>query len=170
MGPEDYLKLYNKYDAMGLFDDIYGVSALNGDNVQMLIDRLAGYMPEGPMYYPEYMATDHPERFIVSEIIREKLLNFLNDEVPHGVSVEIESFEEGKNVTEIGAVIYCERKSHKAIIIGKGGSKLKGIGKAARIDIEDLLGTKVYLSLWVKIKENWRDNERTIRSWGYKDE
>ena len=170
MGPEDYLKLYNEYDAMNMFDDIYGVSALKGDNVDMLIDRLAGYMQDGPMYYPEDMATDHPERFIVSEIIREKLLNYLNDEVPHGVAVEIESFEEHDNITDISAVIYCERKSHKAIIIGKGGNKLKGVGKAARIDIEDLLGTKVYLSLWVKVKENWRDSERTIRSWGYKDE
>ena len=170
MGPEKYLELYNKYESLNLFDDIYGVSALNGDNVDMLIERLAGYMPEGPMYYPEYMATDHPERFIVSEIIREKLLNYLNDEVPHGVAVEIESFEEKDKITDIGAVIYCERKSHKAIIIGKGGSKLKGVGKAARTDIEDLLGTKVFLSLWVKVKENWRDNERTIRNWGYKDE
>lgn len=170
MGPEEYLALYNKYEAMGLFDDIYGVSALNGDNVQMIIDKLAEYMNEGPMYYPEDMATEHPVRFIVSEIIREKLLLYLNDEVPHGVAVEIESFEEGDRLTEISAVIYCERKSHKAIIIGKGGTKLKGIGKAARMEIEELLGTKVFLNLWVKVKENWRDNERTIRSWGYKDE
>ncbi len=170
MGPEEYLALYNRYDETGLFDDIYGVSALKGDNVEMLRDRLAGYMSDGPMYYPEDIATDHPERFIVSEIIREKLMNYLEDEVPHGVFVEIESFEEGEKLTEIGAVIYCEKRSHKSIIIGKGGSKLKGIGKAARRDIEDLLGCKVYLSLWVKVKENWRDSERTIRRWGYKDE
>ena len=170
MGPEEYLDLYNRYSETGLFDDIYGVSALKGDNVEMLRDRLAGYMQEGPMYYPDDIATDHPERFIVSEIIREKLMNYLDDEVPHGVFVEIESFEEGPKLTEIGAVIYCERKSHKSIIIGKGGSKLKGVGKAARREIEDLLGCKVYLSLWVKVKENWRDSERTIRSWGYKDE
>lgn len=155
---------------MGLFDDIYGVSAIDGGNVQMLIDCMSGYMQEGPMYYPEDMATDHPERFIVSEIIREKLLNYLNDEVPHGVAVEIESFEENERITEISAVIYCERKSHKSIIIGKGGAKLKGVGKAARLDIEDLLGRKVFLNLWVKVKENWRDSERTIRSLGYKDE
>ena len=170
MGPEEYLALYNKYSETGMFDDIYGVSALNGDNVEMLRDRLAGYMQEGPMYYPDDTATDHPERFIVSEIIREKLMNYLEDEVPHGVFVEIESFTEGEKITEISAVIYCEKKSHKSIIIGKGGSKLKGVGKAARRDIEDLLGCKVYLSLWVKVKENWRDSERTIRSWGYKDE
>ena len=170
MGPEEYLALYRRYEDTGLFDDIYGVSALKGDNVGMLRDRLAGYMNEGPMYYPEDIATDHPERFIVSEIIREKLMNYLEDEVPHGVFVEIESFEEGERLTEIGAVIYCEKRTHKSIIIGKGGSKLKGVGKAARRDIEELLGCKVYLSLWVKVKENWRDSERTIRRWGYMDE
>ena len=170
MGPEEYLELYNIYEKTGLFDDIYGVSALKGDNVAMLRDRLAGYMEEGPMYYPEDIATDHPERFIVSEIIREKLMDYLDDEVPHGVYVEIESFREDDQLTEIGAVIYCEKRSHKSIIIGKGGSKLKGVGKAARKEIEDLLGCKVYLSLWVKVRENWRDSERIIRSWGYKDE
>ncbi len=170
MGPEDYLALYNRYNDTGLFDDIYGVSALRGDNTEMLRDRLAGYMPEGPMYYPEDIATNHPERFIVSEIIREKLMNYLEDEVPHGIFVEIESFEEDEHLTRIGAVIYCEKRSHKSIIIGKGGSKLKGVGKAARRDIEELLGCKVFLSLWVKVKENWRDSERTIRNWGYKDE
>jgi len=170
MGPEAYLSLYNRYKDTGLFDDIYGVSALKGDNVEELKDRLAGYMNDGPMYYPEDIATNHPLRFLVSEIIREKLMNYLDDEVPHGVYVEIESFDEGEDITEIGAVIYCEKKSHKAIIIGKGGSKLKGVGKAARRDIEELLGCRVYLSLWVKIKENWRDSDRTIRNWGYRDE
>ena len=170
MGPEEYLALYNRYSETGLFEDIYGVSALKGDNVEELRDRLAGYMQDGPMYYPDDIATDHPERFIVSEIIREKLMNYLDDEVPHGVFVEIESFEEGPKLTEISAVIYCEKKSHKSIIIGKGGSKLKGVGKAARKEIEELLGCKVYLSLWVKVKENWRDSDRIIRSWGYKDE
>lgn len=170
MGPEEYLELYNRYQETGLFDDIYGVSALKGDNVNELTERLAGYMNEGPMYYPDDIATDHPERFIVSEIIREKLLDYLEDEVPHGVYVEIESFEEGPKLTDISAVIYCEKKSHKSIIIGKGGNKLKGVGKAARHEIEDLLGCKVFLSLWVKVKENWRDSDRTIKSWGYKDE
>ena len=173
IGPEKYLELYNRYDSTGLFDDIYGVSALKGDNIEMLRDRLAGYMPEGPMYYPEDIATDDPVRFMVSEIIREKLMNYLDDEVPHGVFVEIESFKEPEDpraATEISAVIYCEKKSHKGIIIGKGGSKLKGVGKAARLEIEELLGGKVFLSLFVKVKEGWRDSERTIRSWGYKDE
>ena len=170
IGPEQYLKLYNEYDAMGIFDDIYGTSSLKGDNVDKLVVKLSEYTIEVPMYYPEYMATDHPERFVVSEIIREKLLNYLQEEVPHGIFVEIESFEEGKNLTNISAVIYCEKKSHKGIIIGKEGKKLKGVGKAARLDIEALLGTKVFLSLFVKVKENWRDSERSIRNFGYKDE
>ena len=173
IGPEKYLELYNRYEATGLFDDIYGVSALNGDNVEMLRERLVGYMKDGPMYYPDDIATDDPVRFIVSEIIREKLMNYLDEEVPHGVFVEIESFKEPERAggaTEISAVIYCEKKSHKGIIIGKGGSKLKGVGKAARLEIEELLGGKVFLSLFVKVKEGWRDSERTIRSWGYKDE
>lgn len=170
MGPEEYLDLYNKYEKTAMFEDIYGVSALKGENVPMLVERLSGYMKEGPMFYPEDISTDDPVRFIVSEIIREKLLITLNEEVPHGVYVEIESYEDKDNITDIGAVIYCEKKSHKAIIIGKGGRKLKGVGKAARLDIEELLGRKVFLSLWVKIKENWRDSETTIKSWGYKDE
>ena len=115
------------------------------------------------------MVTDHPERFIVSEIIREKLLLYLQDEVPHGVAVEIESYQEGENITRIGAVIYCERKSHKGIIIGKQGKKLKGIGKAARLEIEALVGTKVYLELWVKVKENWRDSDFALSNFGYSD-
>ena len=173
MSPEQYLELYNRYEETGLFDDIYGVSALKGDNVEELRDRLTGYMKDGPMYYPEDIATDDPVRFIVSEIIREKLMNYLEDEVPHGVFVEVETFkepEEPGRATEIGAVIYCEKKSHKGIIIGKGGAKLKGVGKAARMEIEDLIGGKVFLSLFVKVKEGWRDSERTIRNWGYKDE
>ena len=172
IGPDKYLKLYNRYDSTGLFDDIYGVSALNGDNIDMLRDRLASCMSEGPMYYPDDIATEDPVRFIVSEIIREKLMNYLDDEVPHGVFVEIESFtepEDPRAAVEISAVIYCEKKSHKGIIIGKGGNKLKGVGKAARLEIEDLLGRKVFLSLFVKVKEGWRDSEKTIRSWGYKD-
>ena len=170
MTPDAYLELYNKYDEMKLFDDIYGVSALTGANVPELVDALKQYMNDGPMYYPSDMATDHPERFIVSEIIREKLLDYLQDEVPHGIFVEIESFEEHERITDISAVIYCEKKSHKGIIIGKEGKKLKGVGKSARIDIENLLGTKVFLSLYVKVKEGWRDSDRYIRNFGYKDE
>ena len=170
MKPEEYLNLYNKYMETGLFQDVYGVSALKGTGVKELLECLKGFMPEGPMFFPEDMVTNDPERFLVSEIIREKLLTYLDDEVPHGVFVEIESFKEEKDITDISAVIYCEKKSHKSIIIGKGGRKLKGVGKSARLEIQDLLGTKVYLQLWVKVRENWRDSDRMIRSLGYKDE
>ena len=115
------------------------------------------------------MVTDHPERFIVSEIVREKVLLYLEDEVPHGVAIEIESYSEEPDITRIGCVIYCERKSHKGIIIGKQGKKLKGIGKSARLEIEALLGTKVFLELWVKVKENWRDSDFALGNFGYKD-
>ena len=170
VGPDAYLELYSRYDESGLFDEIFGISALQGTNIEHLMKCLSGYMYDGPMYYPDDMATDHPERFIVSEIIREKLLRYLDREVPHGIFVEIESYEEKPDITEIGAVICCERTSHKSIIIGKGGRKLKGVGKSAREEIELLLGTKVFLSLWVKVKEHWRNSDRVIKNLGYKDE
>lgn len=169
MSPEEFKKIYDSYETMKIFDGVYGTSALEGKNVENLIQGIEGYLEEGPMYFPEDMVTDHPERFIVSEIIREKILMYLDDEVPHGVAVEIESFKEEKNLTRIGAVIYCERKSHKGIIIGREGKKLKGIGKSARIEIEALLGCKVFLELWVKVKENWRDSDIALSNFGYKD-
>ena len=169
MQPEEYLEIYNEYDKMGIFNEIYGTSAKNGTNVPELLETLDGYMEEGPMYFPEDMVTDHPERFIVSEIIREKILDYLDDEVPHGVAVEIENYEETPNVTRIGAVIYCEKRSHKGIIIGRQGKKIKGIGKSARLEIEALVGTKVYLELWVKVKENWRDSDFALSNFGYKE-
>lgn len=170
VSPDAYLELYSRYDESGLFDEIFGISALQGTNIEHLMKCLSGYMYDGPMYYPDDMATNHPERFIVSEIIREKLLRYLDREVPHGIFVEIESYEEKPDITEIGAVICCERTSHKSIIIGKGGRKLKGVGKSAREEIELLLGTKVFLSLWVKVKEHWRNSDRVIKNLGYKDE
>ena len=132
------------------------------------MEKLETFLEEGPMYFPADMITDHPERFIVSELIREKVLLYLRDEVPHGVAIEIESYEEGEKTTRVGAVIYCEKKSHKGMIIGKEGKKLKGIGKSARLEIEALLGTKVYLELWVKVKENWRDSDFAVSHFGYK--
>lgn len=170
MEPEYFRRIYDEYSEIGVFDDIFGTSALENLNVDKLLVRIEDFLQEGPMFFPEDMVTDHPERFIVSEIIREKLLMYLNDEVPHGVAVEIESYKEEPDVTRIGAVIYCERKSHKGIIIGKQGKKLKGVGKAARIEIEALLGTKVFLELWVKVKENWRDSELALSNFGYTDE
>lgn len=169
MNPEEFRGIYEEYSGMGVFDDVLGTSALEGKNVKALLSRIEEFLEEGPMYFPEDMITDHPERFIVSEIIREKLLLYLQDEVPHGVAVEIESYAEEKNITKIGAVIYCERKSHKGIIIGKEGKKLKGIGKSARLEIEALLGTKVFLELWVKVKENWRDSDFALSNFGYKE-
>jgi GTP-binding protein Era len=168
--PEKYKRIYDEYSALGLFTDIIGVSALSGKNVNVLLEKIESKLQEGPMYFPEDMVTDHPERFIVSEIIREKVLLYLDEEVPHGVAVELESYKEEPNITRIGAVIYCEKKSHKGIIIGKEGKKLKGIGKSARIEIEGLLGTKVFLELWVKVKENWRDNDFLLSNFGYTKE
>lgn len=169
MDPDTFREIYESYDEMGIFDEIFGTSALEGKNVPELLAKLEENLEEGPMYFPEDMVTDHPERFIVSEIIREKLLLYLDEEVPHGVAVEIESYEEADNLTRIGAVIYCEKKSHKGIIIGKQGKKLKGIGKGAREEIEALIGTKVYLELWVKVKENWRDSDFALSNFGYKE-
>ena len=169
MEPEAFRKIYETYDEMGVFDGVYGTSALEGRNIETLISAIEEHLEEGPMFFPEDMVTDHPERFIVSEIIREKLLHYLDDEVPHGVAVEIESYKEEENLTKIGAVIYCERKSHKGIIIGKGGKKLKGIGKSARLEIEALLGCKVFLEVWVKVKENWRDSDFALSNFGYKE-
>ena len=169
MSPEEYKQIFDEYDELNVFDGIFGTSALEGINVEDLLAKIETYLEEGPMFFPEDMVTDHPERFIVSEIIREKVLNYLQDEVPHGVAIEIESYKEEPNITRIGAVIYCERKSHKGIIIGKQGKKLKGIGKSARLEIEALLGTKVFLELWVKIKENWRDSDFALSNFGYKE-
>lgn len=169
LDPDKFRRIYEEYEKLGIFTRIFGTSALEGKNVDLLIDELAGMVEEGPMYFPPDMVTDHPERFIVSEIIREKLLLYLNDEIPHGAAVEIEQYEEGRKLTKIGAVIYCEKKSHKGIIIGKEGKKLKGIGKDARIEIEALLGTKVFLELWVKVKENWRDSDFALSNFGYKE-
>lgn len=167
--PDTYREIYQEYDETGVFSQIIGTCATSGKNVEEVIKAAASFMERGPMYFPEDMVTDHPERFIVSEIIREKLLLYLRDEVPHGVAIEIESYKETPKITRIGAVIYCEKKSHKGIIIGKDGRKLKGVGKSAREEIEALLGTKVFLQTWVKVKENWRDSDFALSNFGYKE-
>jgi len=169
IGPDQYRSVFEEYEATGLFKEIIGISALEDKNVDILLDKLKSMAPEGPMYFPEDMVTDHPERFLVGEIIREKLLKYLEEEIPHGVAVEIEAYEEKQNITNISAVIYSEKKSHKGMIIGKEGRKLKGVGKSAREDIEALLGTKVFLQLWVKVKENWRDSDTALSGFGYKE-
>ena len=168
--PQQFEEIYRTYEDMGLFDAIIGTNALEGKNVDVLLDRLAELAEEGPMFFPPDMVTDHPERFLVSEIIREKMLLYLDEEVPHGIAVEIERYEELPDITRIYAAIYCEKQSHKGIIIGKGGRKLKGIGKAAREEIEALTGAKVYLELFVKVKERWRDSSIAISNFGYKKE
>ena len=167
--PEAFEQIYKEYDELGIFEEIIGVSAKEGKNVQSVIKAVSEFMEEGPMFFPDDMVTEHPERFIVSEIRREKILMYLQDEVPHGVAVEIERYKEESEITRISAVIYCEKKSHKGMIIGKGGRKLKGIGKSAREEIEALLGTKVFLEMWVKVKENWRDSDIALSNFGYKD-
>ena len=169
MEPDKFRRIYEEYDEIGIFENIIGTSAKAGTNVSDVISAVTDFMEEGPMYFPDDMITEHPERFIVSEIIREKILMYLRDEVPHGVAVEIEQFTEETDITKIAAVIYCEKKSHKGMLIGKGGRKLKGIGKSAREEIEALLGTKVYMDLWVKVKENWRDRDIALSNFGYKD-
>jgi GTPase len=167
--PEQYKTLFEEYEKTGLFKDIIGISALENKNVDTLVEKLKNSVEDGPMYFPADQVTDHPERFLVGEIIREKLLKYLEDEIPHGVAVEIEAYEEKTNITNISAVIYCEKKSHKGMIIGKEGRKLKGVGKSAREDMEALLGTKVFLQLWVKVKENWRDSDTALSGFGYKE-
>ena len=170
LSPDEFKQAYEEYASTGIFTEIFGISALQGKNVDRVLPKIMELIDEGPMYFPEDMITDHPERFLVSEIIREKVLLYLEEEVPHGVAVEIESFVEEDRITRIGAVIYCERKSHKGIIIGKEGKKLKGIGKSARLEIEAILGTKAFLELWVKVKENWRDSQSAISIFGYNKE
>ena len=169
MDPDLFRETFEEYEATGVFEKIMGISALTGKNTSVLLETLGKYMPEGPAYFPEDMITDHPERFLASEIIREKALLYLEEEIPHGVYVEIESFQEKHNLVHIGAVIYCEKKSHKGMIIGKEGKKLKGIGKQSRMELERLLGTKVFLELWVKVRENWRDSNYSLSDFGYRE-
>jgi len=169
---EELIELVQRYGVIGIFDEIIPISALKHNNLKRLIEVIKGYMPQGPKYFPDDMVTDQPERVLISEIIREKILNYTEKEVPHGIAVDIEQIKSrsGKELVDISAVIYCERDSHKGIIIGKNGRKLKGIGKAAREEIELLLGSKVNLQLWVKVKENWRDRDSAIRSLGFRQD
>lgn len=153
------------------FDTIVSVSAKRGDNVDDLLRLLVAAMPEGPKYFPDDMITDQPERVMCAEIIREKALNNLRDEIPHGVGVEmLEIKKVSPMLTEIHANLYCERASHKSIIIGKQGAMLGRIGSQARVDIERLLGTKVMLQLWVKVREGWRNRASDLRTLGYEDD
>ena len=153
------------------FDSVFSVSARRGDNVDALLQALIAAMPEGPKYFPDDMITDQPERVMCAEIIREKALNNLRDEIPHGVGVDILQIKKiGDNLTEIHADLYCERASQKSIIIGKQGAMLRKIGSEARVDIEKLMGTKIMLRLWVKVREDWRNRAGDLRTLGYEDD
>ena len=150
------------------FDQIFSVSARTGENIDLLTQKLIEAMPEGPKYFPDDMITDQPERVMCAEIIREKALNNLRDEIPHGVGVEMLQIKKlSDNLTEIHANVYCEKESHKSIIIGKQGAMLGRIGSQARVDIERLLGTKVMLKLWVKVRLDWRNRAGDLRTLGY---
>lgn len=167
---KDYLlKTISIYSQAMKFAAIIPISALKNDGMNELLNEIKQFLPEGPKYFPDDMITDQPERQIISEIIREKALRLLQKEVPHGIAVEIERMEEGKNTVPITAILYCEKDSHKAIIIGKNGSMLKKIGSSARIEIEKFLGNKVYLELWVKVKNDWRNSEFYMRNFGFEN-
>ncbi|HHT65118.1 MAG TPA: GTPase Era [Clostridiales bacterium] len=166
---EQARKQIDELEDAGKFDDTVEISALAGSNISKLEKKLVAYLPEGPKYFPDDMVTDQPERVILAEIIREKTLNLLKEEVPHGIGVEIERIRdrEDKNLTEIMASIICEKASHKGIVIGKGGKMLKAIGSQARMDMERFLGIKVYLELFVKVKNDWRNNPHAMKDLGY---
>jgi GTP-binding protein Era len=168
--PDELLSTIEDYSAQMDFSDVVPISALQGNNTNSLINVLSDKIDEGPQYFPEDMITDHPERFLVSEMIREKVLQLTREEVPHSVAVVIDSMkrDESTGIMNIMATIIVERKSQKGIIIGKGGSMLKKIGTLARKDIEAMLGEKVYLELWVKVKKDWRDKRIDLQDFGYR--
>ena len=169
--PDELLEIIDDYSKQMDFAEIVPISATEGNNFERLMETLVAQMPEGPQYFPEDQVTDHPERFIVSELIREKVLFFTRDEVPHSVAVTIESMKRNENnKIEIQATIIVERDSQKGIIIGKGGKMLKLIGTKARLDIENLLVSKVYLELWVKVQKDWRDKKTHLTDFGYREE
>ena len=161
-----------RYAALHDFHAIVPISAKSGKGVSAVLDECRPFMHESDWFFPEDIATDQPERQIAAEVIREKILRTTNKEIPHGVAVVIEHFSEDKRtgMVTIRAEIYCERNSHKGIIVGKGGEGLKRIGSYARQDLESILGTKVYLNLWVKVKENWRDSTAAVSNFGYKND
>ena len=166
---DELLEIISMYAEEGIFNEIIPISAMKNDGVDIYIETLKKYLKPGPMYYPEDMITDKNERFIVAEIIREKGLRYLNEEVPHGLAISIEKFKkrEDKNIYDIEANIYVERDSHRGILIGKGGSMLKRIGTEAREDAERLLDGKVNLQIWVKVEKNWRERDNLVKRFGY---
>ena len=170
-GPEQALIDRIREEEIPCIDAIIPISAHTGSGLKDLMKELRKYAQEGPQLFPDGMTTDQPERQVMGEILREKLLLCLDKEIPHGTAVEITKFSErDSGVIDVDATIYCEKASHKGIIIGKQGAMLKKISSLARQDMEKFMGTKVYLETWVKVKENWRDNVNYVRSFGYRDE
>ncbi|NUK30895.1 GTPase Era [Parageobacillus sp. VR-IP] len=170
--PDDLLPLIDQYKDLYPFAEIVPISALQGNNVENLVEQIKKYLPEGPQYYPPDQITDHPEQFIIAELIREKALHLTREEVPHSIAVVVESIERRKDsdTVYVGAVIIVERDSQKGIIIGKQGRMLKEIGQRARMDIEALLGSKVFLELWVKVQKDWRNRLAQLRDFGFREE
>lgn len=169
--PDELLPIIAEYQAEMEFAEIIPVSALNGNNIDRLLEVIKSYLEEGPQYYPEDQVSDHPEYFIVQELIREKVLELTREEIPHSVAVVTESMERvDDHLIEVQATIIVERSSQKGIIIGKRGSMLKEIGTRARKDIQSLLGSKIYLELWVKVKDDWRNTPYHLGNFGYKDD
>lgn len=169
--PDELLGIIDEYRVKGEFQEIIPISALEGNNVNRLLGELERYLPEGPQYYPTDQITDHPEQFIITEFIREKALHLTREEIPHSIAVALENMETRKDGTVfIQATIVIERDSQKGIIIGKQGSMLKKIGQEARKDIEVLLGSKVYLELWVKVKRDWRNKQAQLEKLGFNKE
>ncbi|WP_461676194.1 GTPase Era [Staphylococcus warneri] len=166
--PDALMPKIEKYQEYMNFTEIVPISSLEGLNVDHFIDVLKSYLPEGPKYYPDDQISDHPEQFVVGEIIREKILHLTSEEIPHAIGVNVDRMiKEDEDRVRIEATIYVERDSQKGIVIGKGGKKLKEVGKRARHDIEMLLGSKVYLELWVKVQKDWRNKVNFIRQIGY---
>ncbi len=170
LSPEEIGQLILKWQAKGDFAEIFPLSALKGDNVTKLVEVTSQYLPEGPQYYPEDAVTDQPLEIVISELIREKVLLLTRDEIPHSIAVFVENMERDKTgKMQIEACIYVERDSQKGIIIGKGGSMLKKIGIMARSDIEYLMGERVYLKLWIKVREDWRNKKQVLSGLGYNE-
>ena len=162
------LEVMSAYSAVFGFDAIIPISAKTGEGVDELMDEMEKFAVEGPHLFPDDMITDQPERQICAELVREKLLQCLDKEIPHGTAVEVTRFSERESgIIDLEVTIYCEKDSHKGIIIGKNGSMLKKVGELARVDIEKFMGAKVYLQTWVKVKENWRDSAAQLRNFGY---
>ena len=158
------------YAALHEFNAVVPICAKNGKGVDEVLDECKPFLGESEFFFPEDMVTDQSERQVASEVIREKLLRTLNKEIPHGIAVAIEEFKDEGSLVSIRAEIFCEKASHKGIIVGKNGEELKRVGSYARADLEAIFGTKVYLNLWVKVKENWRDSQRGITDFGFKDD